>query len=177
MNPINTEIKFEKFIWIDICQPDKTRLDEIAKIYNLDYFQIKDSLEVGHLPKFEKQKNYNFLILRSFTSHLIDKETNVNDISNKIAFFYNDKKLITVHRAKFDFLQKIQKTECTFNDSEDLLMNIIHNMIETYNQPIKILNDKNDNFEKTIFLKNAVKISLEDLYFQKTQSRITKKLL
>jgi magnesium transporter len=34
-----------------------------------------------------------------------------------------------------------------------------------------------DDFEKHIFLKNDAKISLEDLYFQKSQTRISKKLL
>jgi len=50
-------------------------------------------------------------------------------------------------------------------------------MIETYNQPAKVLSDEIDEIEKTIFLKDYTKISLEELYFQKTQTRITKKLL
>ncbi|MBC7651909.1 MAG: magnesium transporter CorA, partial [Deinococcales bacterium] len=41
----------------------------------------------------------------------------------------------------------------------------------------KTLSDKNDEIESTIFLKDYKKVSLEDLYFQKTQTRITKKLL
>ena len=58
MKPKSKEINFENFKWIDICNPEKTNLDIIAKEYNLDYFQIKDSLEAGHLPKFEKQEKF-----------------------------------------------------------------------------------------------------------------------
>lgn len=168
------EIKFKNFLWIDICQPDIANLDKIAKEYSLDYFQIKDSLETGHLPKFEKQEKYNFLILRAYTANFSDRTTNVTDLSNKIAFFYSEKKVITVHRADFDFLANIQDG-CI--NSEDLLIDILHKMVETYNQPAKILGDKNDDIEKTIFLNDYAKVSLEDLYFQKAQTRITKKLL
>lgn len=168
------EIKFKNFLWIDICQPDIANLDKIAKEYNLDYFQIKDSLETGHLPKFEKQEKYNFLILRAYTANFSERTTNVTDLSNKIAFFYSEQKVITVHRADFDFLANIHDG-CL--NSEDLLIDILQKMVETYNQPAKILGDKNDDIEKIIFLNDYTKVSLEDLYFQKAQTRITKKLL
>ena len=168
------ELKFENFIWIDICQPDRENLDKIAKEYNLDYFQIRDSLETGHLPKFEKQDNYSFLILRAFNANINDRVTNVTDLSNKIAFFYSNKKVITIHRANFEFLENITKK---FSNSEEFLIYILYKMMETYNAPLKVLSDKNDEIEKTIFLKDYSVISLEDLYFQKTQTRIVKKLL
>jgi magnesium transporter len=174
MQTKSKEIQFENFIWIDIWNPEKINLDGIAKEYNLDYFQIKDSLETGHLPKFENQEKYNFLILRAFTTNFDVRTTNVTDLSNKIAFFYSDKKIITIHRTKFEFLDKVSSK---FTKSEDLLLFFIHKMIETYNRPVKFLSDQNDEIEKIVFLKDYTKISLEDLYYQKTQTRITKKLL
>jgi magnesium transporter len=50
-------------------------------------------------------------------------------------------------------------------------------MIDTFEEPSSYLSSQVDNFEKNIFLKNDAKISLEDLYFQKSQTRISKKLL
>jgi magnesium transporter len=168
------ELKYDDFIWIDICNPDKTNLDKIAKEYNLDYFQIIDSLQSGHLPKFEKQEKYNFLILRAYTANDDERLTNVTELSNKIAFFYSGKKVITIHRAQFDFLNNITNN---FSKSEDFLLYVIYKMLETFESPSKILSDKNDEIEKTVFLQDYTKISLEDLYYQKTQTRITKKLL
>ncbi|RDB05034.1 CorA family divalent cation transporter [Runella aurantiaca] len=174
MESKSKEIQFDDFIWIDICNPEKINLDGIAKQYNLDYFQIKDSLETGHLPKFEKQETYNFLILRAYTSNIDDRTTNVTDLSNKIAFFYSEEKVITIHRAEFEFLQNVSNN---YIKSEDLLLFFIHKMLDTYNNPLKFLSDQNDEIEKTVFLKDYSKISLEDLYYQKTRTRITKKLL
>jgi magnesium transporter len=59
---------FENFEWTDFCEPKKEDLWEIAEKYHLDFHQIKDRLEPGHLPKYEKEANYPFLILRAFTS-------------------------------------------------------------------------------------------------------------
>ncbi|MFZ4590418.1 MAG: CorA family divalent cation transporter [Ignavibacteria bacterium] len=168
------EVNYDDFIWIDICNPEKTNLDKIAKEYNLDYFQIIDSQQTGHLPKFEKQEKYNFLILRAYTSNNDERPTNITELSNKIAFFYSGKKVITIHRAEFGFLNNITKS---FTKSEDLLLYLIYKMLETFEEPSKILSDKNDEIEQTVFLKDYTKISLEDLYYQKTQTRITKKLL
>ena len=167
-------IKFTKFDWIDFCQPNQSSLDEIAIEYHLDIFQIKDSLQHGHLPKFEKQPKYNFLILRAYTSSSQKGATSINDFSNKIAFFYNEEKIISVHRSPFPFLEEINKK---ISESEDLLLYFIHEMVETYQAPLNVLDKKIEDFEKTIFLTDYSKISLEDLYFLKTQTRITKKLL
>lgn len=168
------EVQCENFLWIDIHKPDKNNLDKIAQEFNLDYFQIRDSLEVGHLPKFEKQEKYNFLILRAFTANSGDRITNINELSNKIAFFYNDEKIITIHRGEFDFLDKISSK---YEYPEDLLVYIIQKMINTFVEPSNYLSDRIDDIEKTIFLKHYTKILIEDLYFHKSQTRITKKLL
>lgn len=169
-----SKIQFENFVWIDFSQPAKASLDLIAKEYQLDVFQIKDSLEHGHLPKFEKQPNYNFLILRAFTSTIKEGATTVSELSNKIAFFYNDSKLITIHRSPFDFLENVNKD---FQTTEEILIYLIYKMVETYRNPLIELDEKIMQIEKTIFLQDYAKVSLEELYFLKAQTRITKKLL
>lgn len=168
------KIQFDNFFWVDICQPDRESLDKIAEEYQLDYFQIKDSLEQGHLPKFEKQPNYNFLILRAFTSTIEQGATTINELSNKIAFFYNRDKLITIHRNQFSFSETLQKDH---KNPEEILVYLIYKMVETYQVPLNGLDEKIIQIEKTIFLKDYSKVSLEELYFLKAQTRITKKLL
>lgn len=165
---------FPTFSWTDIQQPSRESLDMIAQQHQLDVFQIKDSLEHGHLPKFEKQPNYNFLILRAFTGTIQEGDTTIHALSNKIAFFYNGTKIISIHRSPFDFLRNIQQS---FDSPEHLLLYLVHKMVETYKAPLHELDEMMENFERTIFLKDYTKVSLEDLYFLKSQARILKKLL
>ncbi|MDG4946380.1 hypothetical protein NMK71_08135 [Weeksellaceae bacterium KMM 9713] len=168
------ETNFENFLWIDIRNPNKETLDKIALDHNLELFQIKDSQQVGHLPKIEKLPNYDFLILRAFSSQPQNRITSINELSNKIAFFYNEKVLITTHSAYFTFLEDVPKH---FKGPEHFMLYLIHKMLQTFEEPAQYLGDQIDEMEEAIFLRNYHKISLEDLYFNKSQTRITKKLL
>lgn len=168
------ETIYDNFKWIDIINPQKDQLEKIADEYKLDYLQILDSLEHGHLPKFEKLTEYNFAILRAYVGENNDKYSTVKELSNKVAFFYNDKNIITIHRANFDFLESINQK---FNNTYQLLIFIINKMVQTFIQPSIWHSNRIDDVEKVVFLKDYTKISLEDLYFQKSQTRISKKLL
>ncbi|MBK7245697.1 MAG: hypothetical protein IPH98_17960 [Saprospiraceae bacterium] len=154
---MNTTIKrtnYKLFEWIDICHPEAEDLNQIAQTYHLDYFQIKDSLDVGHLPKFEKLPTYNFLILRGYTAKEQDRVTNVNELSNKIAFFYNQDKIITIHRSEFDFLHRIT---VDFEQSSDLLIYIVHKLMQTFVAPSQILSREIDDIEHAILLNTTQK--------------------
>lgn len=165
---------FKHFEWTDICKPDKEELTKIAAAYHLDYFQIKDSLQPGHLPKIEINERYTFIVLRAFTADLKTEATTIPELSNKIAFFFNQEKLITIHSTEFSFLKIGDKP---FQSVEELLLHIIFKMVNSYQQPFDELDTKIGEFEKIIFLRDYTKISIGSLYFLKAQARITKKLL
>lgn len=165
---------FESFEWVDITGPHRDQLLDLAKENHLDYLQVLDSLEHGHLPKFEKLAEYNFIILRAYTGRKDDRKSTVSELSNKVAFFYNSQKIITVHKASFDFIDLIEEK---FNSVSELLIYLINEMVETFVEPSEWHSDRIDQVEKVIFLKDFSKISLEELYFQKSQTRIIKKLM
>ncbi len=100
--------------------------------------------------------------------------TKINELSNKIAFFYNDSKVITVHRSHFDFLDELSM-ECMH--AQDLVLEIIRKMLHTFVKPSDLLSREIDAFEQTIFIQDYSKISLEDLYYLKAETRIAKKIL
>lgn len=165
---------FNYFEWIDICKPDKEELKKIAEAYQLDYFQIKDSLQPGHLPKIEINDRYTFIVLRAFTANFKTGASTIPELSNKIAFFFNKEKLITIHSTPFSFLNIQDKP---FVSVEELLLHIIFKMVNSYELPFEELDTKITELEKVIFLKDYTKVSIENLYFLKAQARITKKLL
>lgn len=169
-----TTTKFEKFVWIDICHPNRQMLQQIAEEHDLELLLVKDSLERGHLPKVEKHQNYTFVIIRAYNGNKNERITDINKLSNKIAFFYNENKLITIHRAAFEFLN--EKPDYNKN-CEAFVLSKIHQSLTTYLEPLDELSTKSEHIEKTIFIGKNIKVSLEDLYYQKTQARITKKLL
>jgi magnesium transporter len=169
-----TEKVFESFKWIDIENPIKEDLEKINKDLGLNYYLIKDSLEKGHLPKYEKNYKVEFYIFRAYTSDIKLHIDEVGEMSNKIAFFLYEDKLITIHRAHFNFLQIHEEKHIKINE---FFLRIVKLMIDTFKKPTIDLSNKISEIERTIFLKDHRKVLLEELYFIKSQSRILKKVL
>jgi magnesium transporter len=169
-----TEKIFESFKWIDIENPIKEDLEKINKELGLNYYLIKDSLEKGHLPKYEKNYKVEFYIFRAYTSDIKLHIDEVGEMSNKIAFFLYDDKLITIHRAHFNFLQIHEEKHIKINE---FFLRIVKLMLDTFKKPTIDLSNKISDIERTIFLKDHRKVLLEELYYIKSQSRILKKVL
>lgn len=169
-----TEKVFETFKWIDIENPIKENLEKITKDHGLNYYLIKDSLEKGHLPKYEKTYKIDFFIFRAYTSDIKLHIDEVGEMSNKIAFFIFEDKLITIHRAHFNFLNIHEEKHIKINE---LFLRIVKLMLDTFQKPTFELSNKISEIERTIFLKDYRKVLLEELYFIKSQSRILKKVL
>ena len=168
------EIAFEKFTWIDIENANENELEQIAVKYNLNYFLIKDSLDIGHLPKYEQVNKHDFFIFRAYTSDVTLNIDEVGEMTNKIAFFIFEDKLITIHRANFSFLNIDEEHNIKI---DEFFLKIVSNMIDSFKKPTIDLSNKITEIEKTIFLKDHRIVFIEELYFIKTQSRILKKIL
>jgi magnesium transporter len=76
----------------------------------LDEFQILDSLQHGHLPKFEQSDSHKFLILRAFTSSIKKGSTTINQLSNKIAFFLPLTFIVGVYGMNFHHMPELSLT-------------------------------------------------------------------
>lgn len=169
-----SEKQFDSFKWIDIENPNKEDLETIKKEYGINFYLIKDSLEKGHLPKYEKNHNIDFYIFRAYTSDIKLQYDKVGEMSNKIAFFLFEDKLITIHRAHFHFLNIHEEKNTTINE---LFLKIVRLMVETFQKPTSDISNKLNEIERVLFLKDYKSIMLEELYYIKSQARILKKIL
>ena len=168
------EKAFESFTWIDIEKANKKELEVIASKYNLNYFLIKDALDIGHLPKYEQLHQHDFFIFRAYTSNVKLNIDEIGEMSNKIAFFIFDDKLITIHRAHFPFLNLEEEKDIKISE---FFLKIVGFMIDSFKTPTLEISDKITEIEKTIFLKDYRAVLIEELYYIKTQSRILKKII
>jgi len=97
------EKAFDTFTWIDIENADKKQLETITSKYNLNYYFIKDSYEIGHLPKYEKSYKHDFFIFRAYTSDVKLHIDDIGEMSNKIAFFIFEDNLSRFTELLFHF--------------------------------------------------------------------------
>src|SRR6056297_1302429 len=167
------EKKFLDFTWVDIQDPSDEEANQLAITQGLSPILVKDSLQAGHLPKLEPIEEGYFMILRACTQE-VDKPTSINDFSNKIAFFVFKDRLITIHRAEYAFLDSAPPH---IKHVDGLVLHIVDNMVDSFQEPVENLSNKIDGIENHIFTKKGSNLTLEQLYFLKSKARIGKKLL
>lgn len=166
--------EYPTFEWIDSQNSSINEVQEVPYFSDIGLNLLADSFEPGHLPKIEQVADYTFIILRAYSVSDNTAITTIDEISNKIAFFINDKKLLTIHRVPFEFLNYVGKKA---TNSEALMLEIINKMLLSYELPIQLQGEKMDTFERGIFLDYGSNLSIESLYFQKTEARLSKKIL
>ncbi|MEY3416616.1 MAG: hypothetical protein RL060_727 [Bacteroidota bacterium] len=175
-----TQTQFPDFLWLDYKAPQKEDLEAVASQHQLDYFTVLTCLESGHLPKIEQHGDYNFIILRAYSAKQHQNVTTVQALSDKVAFFYNEHLLVTIHRVDFPFLETVRakyNTEVKELKVVELMTTLFLQIFKTFKAPAEWQSQQMNKIEDIIFLEDLHKISLENLYYQKTETRISKKLL
>jgi len=172
-------INQQNFKWIDLFNPSKEEMQEIAEKCNLNFYNLADSLEPNHLPKFETENGVNFLILR--VVHKGEKkDTNIESLSNKIAIFFNESLIITIHRIEMPFIDEIV-TKC-LNKEETISTNmviikILKCVLQTYDDSILHIINRLESYENKLFLKSPNSRVLQNIYSLKRKTNLCTKLL
>ena len=176
-----TEVKpaNNSFTWLDITAPSMEDLIEISKRYNLSNHHIDDCLEPDHLPKFEEGDDFNFIILRRVVSKDAEGNT-VQDLTTKIAIFYNEKTIVTIHRLPHADIQEVceqlMKTG-KITSVNQLLLKVIAKVQQRYTEFSAHLNGQIEAFETGLFIRKTALASIESLYMLKRRTGLCRKLL
>ncbi len=166
--------------WIDVMDPSFTEMEELSKQYGLNHHIVRDCLQPEHLPKYEFVDDVHFLILR-FYAHESDKRMGtIQEFTNKIAIFYTDQIVITIHKTETPFLEVIGRKfaaskKCS--STIDVLSRIIWTALETFDDPASQLSDQVDFIESMVMLKKNSDDHMEELFYIKRQASVSHKVL
>ncbi len=166
--------------WLDLTDPSITEINELSEQYNLNEHTLKDCMEPEHLPKYEYDENVHFLILRFYAHNFNSTMATIQEITNKLAIFFNDGLVITIHKSPVAFLDVLRMKyvgtgKCS--SSSDLLTKIVWNALETFDSPVNRLSEQIDFYENQVILKKIHTDPMEALYFIKRQASISHKIL
>jgi magnesium transporter len=166
--------------WIDVTDPTVQEMQQLSKQYGLNQHIVRDCMQPEHLPKYEYVDEVHFLILR-FYAHEQDKPlATIQDLTNKLAIFYTDHFLITIHKSHIPFLQSIYKKYVTTGrctSVSNTLTHIAWNAMETFEYPASILSDQVDFHETQIMMRDIKADHMEALYSIKREASIGQKIL
>lgn len=170
----------KKIKWLDITNPTEEELLQVSKDFNLHHYTLKDCLEPDHLPKFEDLGDTQFIISRIVVNTVFKKTDTIQSLSSKVAIFYNDEFIITVHRLPQAFLEEIKvkyvdSGRC--KTTHEVVTKIMWQVLYSYDEPALILSNEVDAYEAKVFLKNLTPTIPKELYYLKRRAAIYNKLL
>lgn len=166
--------------WIDVTDPTTPEMQEIADRYHLNPYIVRDCMEPDHLPKYDLVDDVNFLILRYYAHNFNHQAATIQDLTNKIAIFYTDRFLITIHKTEVAFMDLVNKRHVATgrcNSVSEVVIRIIWQALESYDDPVQRLSEQIDFHENNIMVRKMSNDQLEALYFVKRQASIAHKTL
>lgn len=106
-------IEGKNFSWIDMQNPDRTDVEEIAKKYNFNSLNIEDCMTKSELPKLDSYDDHFFVILQfPPISPKIGMAKN-----SQLSIFFGKEFLVTVHQG--DLKPLIQLVELCITGSDN----------------------------------------------------------
>ena len=166
--------------WISITDPATSEMEELSKQYNLNSHIVRDCMEPEHLPKYEFVDDVSFLILRFYARDPGKRNPTIQDVTNKIAIFYTENLLITIHKSDIPFIRVIREKYVAAGRCSkplDVVARIIWNSLETYEEPANRLAEQVDFYENQIIQMQTHKDQLEALYLIKREASLSNKVL
>ena len=130
------------FKWIDIVAPSPEELQQLATEYGIHPLAVQDCLEPEHLPKYERLGAITFVILRAFAEEAAADVDTVHKLTRKVAIFFTDQFVITIHRGEQRFLEELKRAglPATGSPSEPasalLVLAIANGVIDTFWKPL-----------------------------------------
>jgi magnesium transporter len=164
------------FTWLDVSDPATAELEELSDRYRLNPYTLRDCLEPDHLPKHEWVNDVHFIIARRLTGETEQKADSIQEMSDKVAIFYSDAFIITIHRNHDHFLHGKEKAAPCRSTGQAVTM-VLWKVLNSYDKPGLRLSAQIDRLEREVFLRRAGTGILEELYYIKRKASVCYKLL
>ena len=174
------QIKNTDITWIDLLDPTQEEVQTVSTQYHLNSYTILDSLDPDHLPKYEEHNDTHFFIIRILHDEK-QKTPSVQSLSSKIAVFFTDRFIITVHRSSQPLIQDVKENYVDngrINSTIGIVIHIVGSALRTFDVPAIDLSNEIDFYESKLFLKKNVPADMiEGIYYLKNRAGLYKKLL
>lgn len=178
----NIFFKNDCFTWHNLQNPDEATVSEYLNKFSLTSYTVQDALEAGHLPKFEHQEDFDFVLVRFYGKELRSYTNIIREFSHKIGIFLGRDFVLTIHQKPIPFWEEIRMELENDKNREklapkQLFYRIFKKTLETYLQPAQKISQEIDVYENVLFTRQNSKTDLKKLYKLKRESSTCFKIL
>lgn len=170
------------FTWLDVVQPTAEELDQLALTYGLHATAVKDCLDPEHLPKFERYGDLTFIITRAYDEVSEPSAETIQQITRKIAVFFTDKYLISIHRKDQAFFARLREEHIHRAKTREVrlsyvLTDLVNAVVTTYEKPLEEAEHTIEQFEDSLFDSKRDNPPLQRIHILKRRVNLMKRLL
>lgn len=174
-----------RFAWLDLVEPSRRDLEEVALRYGLTATAVQDCLDPEHLPKFERFNGTTFAILRAQDENADPTADTVQALTRKVAIFWGEEFLITIHRKDQPYLTAVMDHwhgrllhgRDRPGIVAELLVDITNAVVLSYEAPLVESETRVDGFEAKLMSDHDVADLLRQMYHMKRRLALSKRLL
>jgi magnesium transporter len=169
--------------WIDIVGPDREELLALADEFDLPRMAVEDCLDPEHLPKVERFDETTFLILRARDHAAPDDASTIQELTRKVALFFRDGLLITVHRADLMEIGKLRERFAVRKGRDKdpthigILLAVVLATLESYESPLERTEETLGAFEEWIFNPDLPAPSIREMHYVKRRIGLTRRIV
>lgn len=180
--PIEIIYRNDHCEWIDVEAPTEEDLQFLHQRYEINLLLLEDTIDPNHLPKFEKDGNVKFFLMRENTELERQNLNTISDISTKLGVFIINGIIITTHRMKNRSIYELKKEIFLPENKEitpdKIALNLALKVMKSYDDESQNLMETMDNVENEIFLKNTNNtVQIRRLYKLKRKSGLNTRIL
>jgi magnesium transporter len=175
------------FVWLDLVEPTRADLEQVAREHGLPATAVTDCLDPEHLPKFERFGGSSFAILRAHDERADSVADSIQALTRKVALFWSPSLLITIHRKDQAYLSEVMerwRQRPSGNGGGDslslvteLLAELALAVVLSFEAPLADAEARTDAFEGTLLQRDDVSTLLHQMYLLKRRVSLIKRLL
>lgn len=170
------------FVWIDVVDPTAEELAALDAEYGLPDTAVQDCLDPKHLPKYEDYGDVIFVITRAYDEHGSPRAATTQDLTRKIAVFYNERFLLSVHRKDQTFIAALRDRFAKEGPALDRPLvtvgaALLKASLLSYAHPLEEIEKAIERYEGAVFGRRARVPQLEQLFVLKRRAGLMNRML
>ena len=175
------EVSANEIRWIDIVASSADEVKSVGQEFGLHPQAVTDCFEHGHLPKYERFPEVDFLIVRSFFEETAGKWCSIESLSRKVAIFVGQKFVLTVRTKSHPLFDELRsRGDLIIKDGRGrFLAYLLTKISNTYRVPLESYADQLEEMEfSTLGEGRDIKsLKLKNVYRLKRTLTMMKRLL
>ena len=167
--------------WIDVADPTAEEVAQLGKAYGLHPAYLQDLLQPEHLPKWEyNEQSQLYFIIARYHDDSVRQAESIQQLTNKLAMFYSEGRLITVHRAGCPFIEELKERAADpaspFKTLFHLQCKILKEVFRSFEATTLHLSDELDFYEGRIFSSRVLPPFIKGLFLLRRHISVLKKV-